>query len=247
MKLLRTAALLPIALALAACGGEADDAAAGPPTGEPIAAIPAPQGTQSWLEVASETPEGGFVVGNPDAPLKLVEYASHTCGACANFAAEGAPELDEYVETGVVSYEIRNLIRDPLDLTIAMAARCGSAESFHPLALQAWGSLNTFFENASQQGAAMQSAMQLPEDRRFVEIANLAGLPEFFAARGISADQLNQCLANSEQANAILERSTQQAEELEIQGTPTFILNGRKLDVNQWPGLEPILQNAGAR
>ncbi|HSM52764.1 MAG TPA: DsbA family protein, partial [Erythrobacter sp.] len=42
-------------------------------------------------------------------------------------------------------------------------------------------------------------------------------------------------------------RSQQQATELGVSATPTFFLNGRKLDVNQWEALEPILQNAGAR
>jgi protein-disulfide isomerase len=46
------------------------------------------------------------MIGNPDAPLKLVEYASHTCGACATFAATGKPAIkDKYVSTGVVSFE----------------------------------------------------------------------------------------------------------------------------------------------
>ena len=65
---------VPLALGLAACQ---DEAAEGPPRGEPIAAIAAPAG-QSWVETAAETPEGGFRIGNPEAPLKLVEYASRT-------------------------------------------------------------------------------------------------------------------------------------------------------------------------
>ena len=46
---------------------------------------------------------------------------------------------------------------------------------------------------------------------------------------------------------AIADASTAQAEELKITSTPTFILNGKKLEVNQWPQLEPLLQRAGAR
>jgi protein-disulfide isomerase len=102
-----------------------------PPKGEPIAPVAAPAGA-IVVETAAETPEGGFVIGNPNAPLKLVEYGSHTCHVCAAFSQEGAAGMDKYVETGVVSYEIRNLIRDPVDLTIALLARCSGPAAFHP-------------------------------------------------------------------------------------------------------------------
>src|SRR5690606_8956683 len=108
----------PLVLALAACGSESETEA-GLPTGEPIAAIPAPEG-QSWTETAAVTPEGGYVVGNPDAPLKLVEYASHTCPACAAFSTDSAGNIDGYIASGVVSYEIRNQIHNAIDLTLAM-------------------------------------------------------------------------------------------------------------------------------
>ena len=236
-----------LALALAACGG-GDEATSGEaPSGEPIAAIPAPEG-QSWVEVASETDEGGVVIGNPDAPLKLVEYASHTCGACANFSANGVPPLEaDYVSTGIVSYEIRNLVRDPLDLTIATLARCGSPEGFHPLANQAWANLGQFFETAQANGGAIEAATQAPIEQRFVGIAEAAGLLDFFAARGISRDQARECLADPDAAQAILDRSQEQAEAMEITATPTFFLNGTRLDANQWDGIEPALQRAGAR
>jgi len=65
-------AAVALPLALAACGGSDEG---GAPKGDAIAAIPAPAG-QTWNDVASETPEGGIQVGNPDAPIKLVEYAS---------------------------------------------------------------------------------------------------------------------------------------------------------------------------
>ena len=69
-----TAVAAPLALALAACGSD-EQAAEGPPTGEPIAHVAPPAGT-SWAETATVTPEDGYRIGNPDAPLKLVEYAS---------------------------------------------------------------------------------------------------------------------------------------------------------------------------
>ena len=48
---------------------------------------PLPPGNRGSRKTASETPEGGFVIGNPNAPLKLVEYGSLTCPACADVLA----------------------------------------------------------------------------------------------------------------------------------------------------------------
>ena len=111
-----------LSLALAACGSKDDPAE--PPKAEAIAPIAPPAG-QKWADIAAETEMGGIVIGNPNAPVKLVEYASHTCHVCADFSKTGAAPLEEYVAKGLVSYEIRNLIRDPIDLTFSLLARCG--------------------------------------------------------------------------------------------------------------------------
>jgi protein-disulfide isomerase len=237
------AAAAPLALALAACGDSAEE---GAPTGEPLAPVAAPAG-QSWVETAAETPEGGFVIGNPNAPLKLVEYASHTCHVCAEFSQRGAAEMDEYVATGVVSYEIRNLIRDPVDLSIALLARCGTPQSFHPLANQAWQNFDAIMTSVQANGAALQQAQTAPPAQRFQAIAEAAGLLDFFAARGISRDQALQCLADTGKAQQIAEASQSQADELQITGTPSFFLNGRSVEPTSWAALEPLLQAAGAR
>lgn len=248
LSLRRTALALcaaPLVLALAACGSESGTEA-GLPTGEPIAAIPAPEG-QSWTETAAVTPEGGYVVGNPDAPLKLVEYASHTCHVCADFSKNAAAELDEYVATGVVSYEIRNLIRDPIDLTIAMLARCGDPAAFHPRANQAWANFDALMNGLQTNGAALEQAMQAPTAQRFQAIAEASGLLDFFAARGLSRDQAMQCLADTDRAQQIATTSQTQSDELQLSGTPSFFLNGEPIRETSWEALEPILQQAGAR
>uniref|UniRef100_UPI0040440460 DsbA family protein n=1 Tax=Altererythrobacter sp. Z27 TaxID=3461147 RepID=UPI0040440460 len=234
-----------LALALAACSGTEETADT--PAGEPIAAIPAPDG-QAWTDVVAVTPEDGYLVGNPNAPIKLIEYASHTCGHCAQFAADGSPQLKkQYVSTGVVSLELRNLVRDPLDLTIAALVRCGQPQNMMPLADQAWASIDAIFDNANRNGAALEAAAQLPPQQRFVGIAQATGLIDFFAARGLSSEQARTCLSDNAKIEAIAARSQQQGTELNVTGTPTFFLNGKKLEVNTWQALEPILQTAGAR
>ncbi len=233
------------ALALVACGSEADDA--GDISGEPIAAIPAPEGTE-WRDMVTVTEADGYLVGNPEAPIKLIEYGSLTCGACANFAATGVQPLKEkYVNTGVVSFELRNQIHNGIDLVMARMVRCGSPEAFHPLADQVWANLTPILQQAQSNPQALEAAMQLPENERFVQVAQTTGLLDFFAARGLSADQARTCLADAESVQAIAERSNEQSEELGVTGTPTFFINGRKIDSNSWAALEPLLQKAGAR
>ncbi|KLI63478.1 thioredoxin domain-containing protein [Aurantiacibacter marinus] len=243
-KIAWTIIAAPLALALGACGGETEGGAV---DGDPISAIPAPDG-QAWTDVVQVTEEDGYLLGNPDAPLKLIEYASLTCGACANFAQTGASPLkEEYVSTGVVSYELRNLVRDGYDLTLARLTRCGAPESFHPLSDQVWLNFDQIMNGAQQGQQAMQQLGDLPDNQIYVAVAETAGFLDFFASRGISRDQAASCLSDNASVLAIGERSDTQAGELGITSTPTFILNGRQLDERSWTDLEPVLQRAGAR
>ena len=85
----------------------------------------------SW---SADTPEGGFLMGNPNAEVKLVEFGSMTCPHCAEFEEKGGEKLiDNYVKTGRVSYEFRNFVRDPFDMTASLIARCGGPERFFRL------------------------------------------------------------------------------------------------------------------
>jgi protein-disulfide isomerase len=235
---------LPLALGLAACGSS-DEAAA--PVG-PIAHIAPPAGT-SWADVVEVTPEDGYRIGNPGAPVKLIEYASHTCPHCAAFSEEGGPALkDKYIASGVVSWEVREQLHNPVDLMVAMLARCGAKESFLPLSEQVWANLGPILQVAQANQAALAQAQNLPENQRFQQMAQASGLLDFFSARGIAREQALVCLGDGAKAQAIADRSDKQSEELNITGTPQFIINGRKLDdVASWDKLEPALQNAGAR
>lgn len=238
-----------LAVVLAACGSSGNSsqpAAASQSKNSPIAAVKAPAGKR-WTQVASETALGGIVVGNPNAPIKLVEYASHTCPHCAEFAAQAAAPLrDKYIASGKVSYEIRNQIHDPIDLTIAMLARCNGPASFQPLAEQVWANLNPIVQRLEANGKAVDDAGKAPEAKRWQEIAKASGLIDFFAAHGLPPAKANACLTDPS-AKAIYERSEKQSDQLNVTGTPTFFLNGRNIGTHNWQTLEPVLQKAGAR
>ena len=94
------------------------------------AAVPAPN-NGDWSTVVTKTPEGGFVMGNPNAKVKLVEFGSMTCPHCAEFEEQGGKALiDNYVKKGLVSWEFRNFVRDPFDMAATLLARCGGEANF---------------------------------------------------------------------------------------------------------------------
>lgn len=232
-------------LMLAACGDEVATGASA--SSEPLPMVAAPAG-QSWAQKVTVTEQGGYLVGNPDAPLKLVEYGSLTCPACASFAAEGVePLMANYVNTGRVSFEFRSfLIHGPLDLALTRLIGCSTPEAALPLADQVWANLGAIQQAASANQAALSSINGLPEDQRFVQFGELTGLYDFFAARGISEDQARTCLGDFASLEKLDALSTGYAND-GITGTPTFMLNGSKVDAGGWSQLEPLLQRAGAR
>ena len=237
----------PLTLALAACNGEEEAGAL--PRGEPVAAVPAPQGS-AWTEQVVRTEEGGWQVGNPNAPIKLVEYGSLTCPACAAFSAEASePLLNDYVNSGRVSFEFRSfMIHGIADLVLTRMLECGAPTAAVPLADQVWASLRSetpAFNTANQ--AALERANALPPEQRLVALADAAGTLDFFAARGISRDQAATCLADFDAAQQLTDTTGAAAEAQEVSGTPTFFLNGTRVDGITWDAVQPALQRAGAR
>ena len=239
----------PLALGLAACSSEeAEDA----PQGEPVAAVAAPEG-QTWDSVVAYNDRGGYVVGNPEAPIKLVEYGSLTCPGCAQFSVDASrPLIENYVNSGRVSFEFRSfIIHGPLDLALTALIGCGAPEAAVPLADQVWANLPAIQQRAYADQGALERSLKLPEDQRFVAFANVAGLYDFFAARGISKEQAQTCLADFAKLEEYAKLSQSSSEDDNVTGTPTFELNGRRLEMSpterSWTQVEVALQRAGAR
>lgn len=239
-------AAAPLVLGLAAC--DKKEASGSALSGEPIAVVAAPAG-KAWTDVVSKTPEGGYRMGNPDAAIKLIEYGSLTCPHCADFTEKSGAELREkFVASGRVSFEFRNFVRDPIDLVASQLTQCGTPESFFPLTDQAFANQAAMFQKVQAAGdTAYSAAIAQPEDKRGIALAQITGLSEFFAARGISRDQGNACLANAAGAQALAKATQDQGAEFDIQGTPTFIINGAKFEGNTWAELKARIETLGAR
>lgn len=242
---IRLLALSPLALALAACGGGGDATADTELTGEPIAEVPAPKG-QQWNQVITRTEEGGYLMGNPDAPIQLLEFASLTCGACANFSQQGSTELkQDFVNSGRVSFEYRNYLRSAQDLIAAQIMECGAPERVIPLADQHYARFDEFGQALSDP--RLQQISSLPEDQQKAAFAEISGLTEFFAQRGISRDEALSCLADDAKATQLAGQMESWNANYEITGTPTIYLNGNPTGVTSWDAIKERLEAMGAR
>ncbi len=241
--------LAPIALALAltGCGGGATgtDMAA---SGEAIAAIPAPEG-QQWSNTVSKSDAGGFVMGNPDAPIKLIEFMSITCSHCKDFGEQAFDSIrDDYVNSGRVSFEVRNFVRDPLDLSAAILSQCGGPAPYFALTKQALSNQEDMFAKAQGLGdAKYNQILQSDAGTRFVSLAEELGLISFFQQRGISADQAKACLSDEAAAETLMNQTQTAVKDFNVEGTPTFVLNGKTVEGFSWPIVEGKLKEAGAR
>lgn len=242
-RLITVAGATALSLALAACGG-GDTATTG---GDKIDPIAAPAG-KTWSQTVVQT-ENGYRIGNPDAPLQLVEFASFTCSHCAQFSAAASEELKrDFIDSGRVSWEVRPFIRDPLDLLAASVALCAGTERFFPLSENFFASQEQLFAGAQAAPEAAQNMGALPEAQRYTSLARAWKLDEFFAARGIAAADLDRCLSDTATVNKHIQATENAGKEYEITGTPTFLLNNQVIpNVAEWPALRERLQAAGAR
>lgn len=236
-----------LALALTGCGGAAETEG-GAASGDTVETVAAPEG-EKWSTTVAQTDAGGYVMGNPDAPIKLVEYMSITCSHCATFGEEAFNSIrDDYVESGRVSFEIRNFVRDPLDLTAAILSRCGGEGPFFALTKQALSNQGPMFEKAQSMGeGTYNSVLQSEPNVRFVRLAEQLDLISYFQQRGVSADQAKACLSDTATAEKLMADTQTAVKDFDIQGTPTFLINGQKIDGTSWNMVETKLREAGAR
>jgi len=245
-RLLITLALAP--LALAACKEAANTSATSAPTGEAVAAVPPPAG-QAWTDVIAATPDGGMLMGNPNAPIKLLEYGSLTCPHCANLAKQAmGPLMKDYVASGKVSFEFRSFAIHPQDVPLTVLVRCAPKEAFFPLVEQIYGNfdaMNAVYQDQAKLSQA-EAAMQLPPAQRWAAFSDAVGYTDFFSARGIAKDQAHACLADLNKASLVADQAKKYGD-LGISSTPSLFINGSKIDAAEWPGVEAALKAAGAR
>jgi protein-disulfide isomerase len=238
--------VLAAALGLAACsGGTGGNSTA--PAASPVAAAEAPAG-RNWTETVSKTAEG-YVMGNPAAPIKLVEYGSRLCPACQAFATTGfQPLTNTYVASGKVSFEFREfLIHGAADLPPALLGQCGTEATFFPLLEAMYQSQPEFVDKWQKMPPAqLQQLQSMPPQAAVAALADQMGLVDFVKQRGIPEPKARQCLADMTRIDALTKQTQDKGADGTVTGTPTLIINGTKIDGISWPDVEKALKAAGA-
>lgn len=210
--LLNLAAITAAGTVLAACSDSstADTSAAQANGVDPIttAAVDVPKSDGS-VDMSKLLEAGNLkemVVGQDDAPVTIVEYASMTCSHCADFTVNTLPVIKEkYIDSGKARLIFREFPFDPRAAAAFMLARCAPEERYFPM-------VDVLFKQQAQWAMAENAQEAL------LKIAKLAGFTQ---------ETFNACLTDQkllDDVNAVRERGS----EFGVNATPTFFINGKK-------------------
>ena len=148
-----------------------------------------------------------MVMGESDAPITIIEFASLTCPHCARFHSEILPRIKSgYIDTGKAKLIFRDFPFDQRALMASAMARCGSEEQY-------FGFLDILFRTQMNWAKA---------DDTFEALAQIGRMG------GLSRDSVDACLHNEELRKAIVAGRLSGEQEFDIDSTPTFIINGTK-------------------
>src|SRR6478672_1383964 len=188
------------ALALAACKKNNNEGASPAASNDTVTitqANPPPGGT--WADVVNATSAGGYMMGNPNAKVKLLEIGSLSCPHCKAFEDEGMPTLvAKYVKPGNVSWEFRPyIIHGPIDMAANLIIKCNGVQTFFPLSQALYKDQATWLGKLEAVPADKVTQIQnLPTNQLFVQMASLLGLQDWATARGVPQAKSNQCLSD---------------------------------------------------
>jgi protein-disulfide isomerase len=156
-------------------------------------------------ELMQPGPMGEKTLGDPNAPVKIVEYASMTCTHCAHFHEVTYPGLKEkYIDTGKVYFVFREFPLDPVATAAFMLARCVPENQYFTF-------VSAMFKN--------QKLWAFTDDR-------IGGLTKMAKQAGLSQEKFEQCLTNQELLEGVNSVKQRGAETFNVDSTPTFFING---------------------
>lgn len=204
-----------------------------------------PATTRAPTTVVTRTATESHILGNPAAPVKLVEYISYTCPHCAHFTQEADAQLRiGMIGPGKGSIEVRNFVRDPIDLTVALLTHCVPPQAF-------WQTHLMFLTRQSDWIGLLQTATEAQRQRwssgslasRTRAIAGDFKFYDMIATRGIARPAADRCLADEALANRLAGATKDAAEKDYVNGTPAFMINGLPLaGTASWAALKPQIE-----
>lgn len=165
-------------------------------------------------------------MGSAKAPITIVEYAAPTCPHCSHFNAEVFPLLkSKYIDTGKVYYVFRVFPLNSVDVAAEAMARCLPAGSYMQF-------IDLLFRNQDK----WDPEFQVPDVH--------AGLVSMGRIAGMSAEQVDKCIANKQEAERITNVGTDAQKRYDVSATPTFIVNGQiHSGAYSWQDLQTLLDS----
>ncbi len=161
--------------------------------------------------------------GAEDAPLTIVEYASFTCGHCANFHAENYPKLKaEYIDTGKVKFVQRDVYFDQVGLWAGVLARCGGDDKYYAVSDMLFDEQKTWIAGGSGDEVA-------------------ANLRKIGLKAGMTEDQMTACWNDTAKAEQLVATFQKNATADQIEATPTFIIDGEKVMNQPWDDMKALI------
>ncbi|TPD57656.1 hypothetical protein FIV46_16240 [Emcibacter nanhaiensis] len=187
--------------------------------------VPAIQ--QAMAEEAKPFLNYDVTLGDENAPVEIIEYASTTCGHCAHFNNDILPELEKkYVETGKVKLTFRHFMLNAIDMDASLISRCAAEKRYYPLLgmifkrQEAWYQPKKYRELVDQYGE--ETAFKMFSAQTRDEVAKVARMV------GVSQADVDKCLASTELRDYLINSYKEAIEKYDVTGTPTFIINGVK-------------------
>ena len=172
------------------------------------AAAQAPQASPNPATLLQVTPQDR-VLGQADAPITIIEYASMTCSHCAHFANDVLPALKEkWIATGKAKLVMRPFPLDQVALRAEMLARCLPPERYYPM-------IETLFRTQEKWAVSQDWRPALERTARLA---------------GVSNKEFEACLANKALEEEIVQSRLTAAMQLDVNATPTIFVNGKKFE-----------------
>ncbi|MGB0497485.1 MAG: DsbA family protein [Rubricella sp.] len=165
-----------------------------------------------------------IILGDPDAPVEVIEYVSFTCPHCATWHREVYPRIrEEYVDTGRVRFVMREVYFDRFGLWGSMLARCDGGMRFYGI-------------------ADLLLSQQAEWSRAGDPAAIVTAMRRIGAQAGLSAEQMDQCLTDQAMAEALVANYQANAEEHGITGTPSFVIDGERYSNMGFDAMSEIIE-----
>ncbi|HVQ09809.1 MAG TPA: thioredoxin domain-containing protein [Allosphingosinicella sp.] len=224
-----------LALALPAAASAAQAGGVGPPAA-----------ARDWTQAVAATPEGGVRMGNPAARVKFVEFSSITCPHCAEFSRTASARLrDFYVRSGQVSWEYRPHLLFPTDPGLFALLQCQGPEGFFESVAQLYRDQPAWMQRTMAFVSRREAALAgMTGPQRAAALVRGAALDQYFRRRGMSQSRIDACLADPRNLQRLADGTLRAVEEQDVTGTPTFVINGVKMEPSGWAEVELRLRAA---